>query len=215
MKIKNDTFLNKHSFIVHTLDDLILYKITTAMEQKRYITAENFGRRGHKTTTGIPMQIYLSSQTGRSYVIIFDMVTRRFFSMRLDYIKSVKLGEVCESYDRARENYLKNQSHCWGITFGGARKNGNTQHLKIVLAIDEKNEKFILDRLYREGRRGSVCRIGENLFCYENDLFTASEASPWVKTFIGRIVELQTDNKQMQMRFYSDIRRLTKMYGGD
>jgi hypothetical protein len=217
MKITNDTFLNKHSFIVHTLDDLILSKIITAIEQKRYITAENFGRRGHRVATGIPMQIHCSSQTGRNYAVLFDTETKRFFSMRLDYIKSVKLGEVCESYDMARDNYLKNAPNCWGISFGGVRKgkNGNTQHLKMVLSIDESKEKFVLDRLRREGRGGRVSRIGENLFCYENDLFDANESSPWIKTFIGRIVEFHTDDKQMQMRFYDDMRKLAKMYGGD
>jgi hypothetical protein len=135
--------------------------------------------------------------------------------MRVDYIKSVNIGEVCQNYDTARENYLKNAPHCWGITFGGVRKCGNTQHLKMILTINENSEKHILERLYREGRGGTVSRIGKNLFCYENDLFDAGEISPWIKTFIGRIVEFHTDDRQAQMRFYDDVRQLAKMYGGE
>lgn len=82
----------------------------------------------------------------------------------------------------------------------------------MTLRIDEHNEKFIIDRLKREGRNGSVEKTGENTFCYYGEFFDVSELSPWIKTFTGRIIKLESNNKQVENRFYSDIRKMQKMY---
>ena len=39
--------------------------------------------------------------------------------------------------------------------------------------------------------------------------------SPWIKTFIGRIAAFDTSDAELKEKFYSDIRRLYYMYGGE
>ena len=82
----------------------------------------------------------------------------------------------------------------------------------MILRIDENSEKFILDRLKREGRNGSLTKICENTFCYYGEFFDVSELSPWIKTFTGRIIKLESNNNQVKNRFYSDMRKMLKMY---
>ena len=42
----------------------------------------------------------------------------------------------------------------------------------------------------------------------------AGELVTWARTFIGRIVRFESDNRYIVNRFYDDIRRMTEMYGG-
>lgn len=97
-------------------------------------------------------------------------------------------------------------------SFGAKRPKEGIEYIKMTLRIDEHNEKFIIDRLKREGRNGSVEKTGENTFCYYGEFFDVSELSPWIKTFTGRIIKLESNNKQVENRFYSDIRKMQKMY---
>ena len=37
----------------------------------------------------------------------------------------------------------------------------------------------------------------------------------WAKTFIGRIVRIEGGSDNIRQRFYGDIARMNRMYGGD
>lgn len=209
----NDIFLIKHYFIVHTLEDNILLSLCQAIDEKKYVNLVNYGKSHKKTEIhGLPMKIHVSTQTGRRYIIIYCTKYKRFSALRLDYIKSVDILENCPEYDFYMEKYQKNAVYCWGTSFGAKRNKEGIEYVKMTLRIDEKNEKFILDRLKREGRNGSVEKISENTFCYYGEFFDVSELSPWIKTFTGRIIKLESNNKHVEERFYSDMRKMRKMY---
>ena len=92
-----------------------------------------------------------------------------------------------------------------------------------MLSIDEKYEDFIIQRLVREGKNGIITKIGENLFCYEKIVFDAREMFPWLRTFIGRLVDLRFifldgelnevgENRKLRNDFLKDIRDMEWMY---
>lgn len=209
----NNLFLIKHNFLVHTLEDNILLSLCQAMDEKRFVKLINYGK-SHKEThiTGIPLRFHVSTQTGRRYIIIYLLNRKRFSALRLDYIKSVGLLESCPEYDYYIEKYLKNSGYCWGTSFGAKRPGNGMEYIRMTLSIDEQNEGFILHRLKREGRNGIIQKKGENIFCYYGEFFDVSELSPWIKTFTGRIIKLESNNRQVLQRFYGDIRSMKKMY---
>ena len=47
-----------------------------------------------------------------------------------------------------------------------------------------------------------------------SDVYDAGELVTWARTFIGRIVRFESDNRYVVDRFYDDIRRMAEMYGG-
>ncbi|MDO5558520.1 MAG: WYL domain-containing protein [Oscillospiraceae bacterium] len=211
--IKNDIFLFKHNYIVHTLEDNILAILLEAMHEKRRVEIDNFGKKKTLTAqTGVPVQISVSLATGRRYLIMYVDRVKRFASYRLDYIRSVKINDVCSSYDDLRQKCENNIDKCWGITFGSVRSSGNYENLKMTLHIDEKKESFITQRLMREGRNGTVVKTGENTFMYTAEIFDAGEMMNWIKSFTGRIESIESDNKTAVKRFRSDIKRMYDMY---
>lgn len=209
----NDIFMIKHNFIVHTLEDNILLSLCSAIDEKRFIELENYGKSHKKTLiTGIPVKILVSTQTGRRYVIIYCSSCRRFMSLRLDYIKKVKILDISPKYDYYKEKYEKNSVNCWGTSFGQKRSREGIEYVKMTLFINEEKERFILERLRREGRTGTIVKINKNVFQYYGEFFDVSELSPWIKTFIGRIIDFETNNTALKQRFYGDIRNMHRIY---
>lgn len=74
-------------------------------------------KKGNKLDiTAIPLKIHSSVQTGRNYLIMYYEPQKRLFSVRLDSVKSVSMGEICEKYDKYYEYYEKNKRRLWGTT---------------------------------------------------------------------------------------------------
>ena len=215
--IANSIFTRKHAYMVHTLDDEILLDVFSAIREKRSVTLFCVSiKKGNKLNiTAIPLKIHSSVQTGRNYLIMYYESQKRLFSVRLDSVKSVIIGEVCEKYDKYYEYYEKNKHRLWGTSFGNKRIYGQKEKVHIEILIDEKTEGFILKRLEREGRNGIITKISEGRYAYDAEVFDANEMSPWIKTFIGRIAVFETTNTELKERFFSDIQQLYDMYGGD
>lgn len=220
--LKNDLFFMKHNYIVHTLEDEMLLKITEAMRLKRLVVLRSFSAKQRHSAappenenTVLPLQILSSVQTGRRYLAGYLPDIGRFNSFRLDSIRSVKLAERAENYELIREKYEKNIKKCFGVSFGERRDSGTVVPIKITLRIDEKTEGFVIERLEREKRCGTVERIAENTFAFTADVFDPFEVMHWAKTFIGRIVSVEGGCAAARDMFLRDVYRMEKMYARD
>lgn len=223
MDMQNDLFFMKHNYMIHTLEDILIPPILEAMEEKRYISFRTFSAKSSITDAElgiqnqvIPLQILMSSQTGRRYLAAYIPAMKRFTAFRLDHMKQVAVGSVCEDYDIKMERYKRNLSRCFGVSFGTRRgNNGRAVPVRVTFYADIEKEPYILERLEREKRCCTVEKTGENLYTLYADVFDSNEIMHWVKTFIGRIVSVEGGTKMIRDRFYSDIERMNKMYGGD
>ena len=208
----NDLFQFKHHFIVHTLEDGVLACILTAIREQRLICFENKSSRSGQTSTmsGVPLKIYVSTQTGRRYLCLYLPQRRRFSNSRLDSITSVTLLEPCTFYGELLRDLEKNKDKCWGVSFGGGAS--RMEEVCIKLYIDEEKEPYILNRLYREGRGGEVLRIRENQFLYTGTFFDTNEMLSWAKTFTGRILDIQGTNLFAIAKITRDWEKMYEMY---
>ena len=214
--LKNDLFLIKHNYIVHTLEDSLLPDIISAIDGKRFLALRTFSSRNGFTKENehlvVPMQISISVQTGRRYLIAFIPQYNRFNSFRLDMIRAVKLGEICPDYDTVREKYEANITCCFGVSFGERKQTGNVTPLKITFIADEETEPHIIQRLLREKRCGKLTRAAENTYELELDVFDPIEPMHWIKTFIGRITKLEGGSESARQLFFDDIKRMNDIY---
>ncbi|MDE5582779.1 MAG: WYL domain-containing transcriptional regulator [Ruminococcus sp.] len=210
--LKNDIFVMKHNYIVHTLEDIIIPEILTAIRQKKYISYTSFRTKNNTKSIGniVPMQIFASVQTGRRYLAGYIPVLNKFNSFRLDFIKSVRAGEKCGDFDMISEKFDRDKQYCFGVSFG----NGKPEKVVITFYIDEKSEKFVIERLEREKRNGKLEKIGSNLFRLTVKSFDTFEVMQWARTFTGRIISAESENQEAIERFYGDIKRLDGIYRG-
>ena len=99
----------------------------------------------------------------------------------------------------------------WGVSFQGTERH-HLDTLTMTLHVKEPRELYIVDRLKREGRGGSVTRMGENTWQYQRESFDCNEMLPWVRTFTGRILSLECTAKSVEQRFYQDLEDMYQMY---
>jgi hypothetical protein len=220
--MKNDLFFIKHNYIIHTLEDILLPEILAAMDEKRYVSFCTFSEKKRKggddlgsENQVVPMQLLVSVQTGRRYLAAYIPGLKRFSAFRLDYMKTVKKSGICEDYDALKAKFDRNMSHCFGVSFGMRRETGTVTPMKITFFVDEENEPYILDRLEREKRCCTLEKSGDHLYTLTADVFDPNELMHWAKTFIGRIIRIEGGADSVRERFYRDIARMNRMYGGD
>lgn len=211
---KNKKFQFKHNFIVNTLEDNIMLDIINAIKLQKRVIIENYSRRDNVANNFniLPLIIYVSVQTGRRYVIAQGSGKYRFSVYRLDYIKNVKILEKDDNFTQLKQAL----DSCFETSFSTALiRDGEPEHFEMTLFVNEKKEEYIIKRLKREGRGGKVEKLRRNIYKYTNDVFDTNELTTWIKTFIGRVVELSGDNKKVINLFYDDVRKMAEMYGGE
>ena len=120
--------------------------------------------------------------------------------------------EPVPDYDRLREKLDRNRKFLWGVSFQG-EEGHHLDKLTMTIQALEPAEDYIVNRLRREGRGGTVTRIARNVYQYEAEVFDCNEMLPWIRTFIGRILKLTCTAKSVEQRFYQDLQEMYEMYG--
>ncbi|HPY84782.1 MAG TPA: WYL domain-containing protein [Ruminococcus flavefaciens] len=220
--LENDLFFIKHNYIIHTLEDILLPEILDGINEKRFISFRTFSAKKVRDSSQlgsenqvIPMKVLISVQTGRRYLAAFIPAVNRFSAFRLDYMKTVKKGDICEDYDEVKAKFDRNISRCFGVSFGMRHDTGAVTPMKITFFVDEESEPYVLERLEREKRCCTLEKTGDHLYTLIADVFDPNEIMHWAKTFIGRIVRIEGGADSVRERFRSDIARMKRMYGGD
>lgn len=209
----SDAFRFKHHYILHALDSDILCDLLQAIRQQCCVEIKAHSLRGTRlyTRTICPLKIYISSQTGRQYLLGYHYRGGQMTFYRIDSIDQVEIRDVEMQYQAYLEIWKKFDSRLWGVSTGTER---GLEHITMLVRFGE-NEEFIPQRLEREKRHGTVVRIAENLCLFTADVYDASEMLPWLRTFIGRIVELKCSNPYVMKTFSADLQRMREMYGGE
>lgn len=204
-------FRFKHHYITHTLESEILSELFDAIGEKRQLTVTNSPRRSDEKRQEqiVPLKIFISVQNGRRYLAAYSFTFRIFKMYRLDYLSGLKMGEVCQSFDEIRSRFEQIQKNMWGVTL----KNGKqTEHVEFTVHIG-KDEEYIVRRLEREKRIGTVERLDKNTCRFSADVYDSGELTPWLRTFIGRITHIDYENKIYENRFKTDLTDLYRLYG--
>ncbi|MBQ7594800.1 MAG: winged helix-turn-helix transcriptional regulator [Synergistaceae bacterium] len=98
----------------------------------------------------------------------------------------------------------------------------NSEHKKVYGKIDitrinftlyiDDGEEHIIQRLEREKRCGKIEKVDANHWEFSAEVFDALEMLPFLRTFIGRITDLQCSDERVIERFNQDVQALSEMY---
>lgn len=209
----NETFRVKHSFFVHTLEDEILLEILQAIQQQKSVELVTRGTKTNNEviTKGVPLKIMTSTRTGRRFLCIYLNQSKRFTCIRMDSIKNIQLLESGDNYAKLREQLEKCYPYLWGVSFDGSGRT-HIEHIKITLEIAEGREDYIIERLQREGKGGIITRIEPNIYTYETEVFDTNEMLPWIRTFTGRILNLECSSNHVKHTFLNDLEKMYELY---
>ena len=190
----------------------VLSDVLAAMKQGRAIAFTNrSGRTGNVfQSRGLPLKIFVSTRTGRRYVCLYQENTRRFTNMRLTHERCDAPGNPLRLQPEAGPTEAQSD-RLWGVSFSGS---GRLEEICIKFYVNESTETYVLDRLYREGRGGEIQRIRENEYLYSGAFFDTNEMLPWVKTFTGRILDIQGSNHFAVAKITYDWEKCMKCIAG-
>lgn len=212
---KPESFGFKHHYILHALDSEILYILVSAIGEHRCVELTVNSRRpkpGDRQHTVCPLKIYVSTQTGRQYLLAYHYRLRKPMFFRIDLIHKAVPGSVEKRYEKYIGWYEKFAENLWGVSTGVEY---SLDHLEMTVHMED-NEEYIYQRLCREKRNGTVERLDKNTCRFAVDVYDASEMLPWLRTFIGRIETLECSNKTVTETFQQDLEAMRQMYeGGD
>ena len=213
-KINRETgiFTFKHHYITGTMDSGVLTALFSAMREKRVITVTNCSQQ--KNISGnirlIPLRIFISAQNGRQHLIAYVPTKNRFSSYRLDYLSNVVQNEPTPRFDELRAELDRMQSKIWGVSVKKASV--RTDHVEFTVKIEE-GEDYIVQRLKREKRIGTVEALDRYTYRFSADVYDTSELIPWIRTFICRIVQIDFSDKAKENQFKADLKEMYRMYG--
>ncbi len=211
-------FRFKHHFLLYALDSEIMHQILLAIDENydMHLTLRNRQTGPAPQITVHPLKIYISTQNGRQYLLAWDLEQHTPKFIRLENIilaKPIKKLEqtAVHSEEFYKEQYRQISEKLWGVSLGDAQ---HTEHLEMTIFADD-DEYFIVQRLEREKRNGQVHLLEKNLYHFSIDVYDARELLPWIRTFIGRIVELNCSNPDVAETFYKDLTYIHEKYGGN
>lgn len=182
----------KHHFIFNSIDYEIMYVLMNAIFNKTSAQIET-KRYGIKQI--VPLKIFISTQTGRTYIIFWDLHENKLFSENLEKINTVKQLEICSEYEGYLSKLSEIESNIWGVSF----KNDNTydlEHVRFVIEYSPEEEKYIPSRIRKEAVTGTVSDIDESHIEFFADLIDSKEMIPWIRSFFGRITEIEFPYKE-------------------
>ncbi len=209
-------FRFKHHYLLHAMESEILGELLAAMSDEYALNLTIYTERHKRQLEHIvvPLKIYISTQSGRRYLLACHKELGFEILYRLDSIRKAVRAEKIDNREDYLENCMAFEVHLWGVSRGSKRN--AVERVEMSIHVGE-GEEYILQRMEREKRCGSIEKIDENTYRYVANVYDAMELMPWIRTFTGRIKELKSDNKELESRFYEDLEEMTRMYreGGD
>ncbi len=209
-----EKFVFKHHYITSTIDSEILCRLFQAIHEKRKIVVETIHKAKEHSSENevIPLKILISVQNGRQYLMAYTPKFKRIGAFRIDNIVSVKSGNVSERFDELRGKLERMKPHIWGVSTQSHTGHDRMETVEFTVHY-EKGEEHIHHRLEREKRCGTVEKIDEHTSRFYAEIYDAAELIPWIRTFIGRIVDIHISNPILEAQFKNDIERMYQLYG--
>ena len=210
-----DAFTFKHHYITGAIDSGVLADLFTAMREKRAVTLSNMSRKKDMPRRNriIPLRVLISVQNGRHHLFAYLPDYNSFTSYRIDYLSNVKLEDPTPRFDELRSELDRMQSKMWGVSVKRNKwGNDHLEHVEFTIKIED-NEEYIVRRLEREKRIGTVEKLDEHTYRFSADVYDTSEMIPWIRTFICRIIKMNFSNRTVENQFKKDLQAMYRMYG--
>jgi len=204
-------FAYKHHYINSAIDSQVLFDLFDAISKKSCVTAvriEKDTREKHEIRV-VPLKIFVGSQDGRQYLIAYNEKIKNFRVYRLDYLSNIKIESVCENFSEYRNLLSECEKNMWSVNLDESAE--KLVKVEFTVFVDG-NEEYIIRRLEREKRGGSVIKLDNNHYRFSFETYNAKAVIPWIRTFICRITDLYISDDKLYQKFKADLNKIYEIY---
>ncbi|MGN1340609.1 MAG: WYL domain-containing protein [Oscillospiraceae bacterium] len=210
---KRDTgvFRFKHHYISDALDSEVLCTLLEAISDQREAELLYSSPKSgvERRWTVVPLKIFASVQSGRQWVMAYNPVLHEILPYRLDRICGVKPGGASPRFGELRAALDEMRGDMWGVSADKRKRPGMVQ---FIIHIGE-GEEHIWRRLLREKHHGTAERLDKSTARFTVRVKDPSEILPWIRTFTGRIVQLDFTDRTMENKLRNDMQEMYELYG--
>lgn len=208
---RNSPIRMKHEYFMQALNDYNIIDLLEAMENGFWCHIRY--RHGiEQTPVSLvcqPLQIRVSSTSGRQYLAYYDPFVKGYSSLRIEFMDEIRFVREGEWAQRSgRRVYLSKEKHaeyianarsslehCWGssttaIKAGNAVRPAPLKDITVTIACNIEKEAHILNRLYRERRIGKI-RVLPDRVEFSVSVTDEGELKPWLRSFYSRVLDCQ------------------------
>ena len=151
----------------------------------------------------------MGSQDGRQYLIAYNEKIKNFRVYRLDYLSNIKIESVCENFSEYRNLLSECEKNMWSVNLDKSAE--KLVKVEFTVFVDG-NEEYIIRRLEREKRGGSVIKLDNNHYRFSFETYNAKAVIPWIRTFICRITDLYISDDKLYQKFKADLNKIYEIY---
>lgn len=200
-------FRFKHDYFMQSVNDFNFADLMCCIERKRWCILEYMhGTKGSRIyILCYPLELRISSMTGREFLMYYDPFMRCCTSLRIDYIESIqqiaykdvkRILHLPGRPDMDIKKCRKIISRIWGVSAGppipgnaaadSDEETGQTGAVKVEAEIsyDRDNEYRVDERIERERRYG---RWDPDTGIFEVEVMDPGELRPWLRGLYSRI----------------------------
>lgn len=128
----------------------MLLDLLAAMECRQCVRIESSSSRGKNISFRVlPLKIYVSTQSGRRYVMCWFFKAHRIIFCRLDNLERVLEAKPVRDYDKFCAMAKQMEQHLWGVSMNRWLAADALEHVELVVRISS-DEPYILQCLERE-----------------------------------------------------------------
>ena len=210
-KRQEENFAFKHHYITGAIDSEIVSQLFQAMHENRMVCMRVVNRKETVSEIKVlPLQIFISVQNGRQYVMAYEQKHKQISSFRIDNIVKITPGNTSDRLEELRGQLEKMKSHMWGVSTQS--RSGMRMEMVTFTVRYGYGEQHIHQRLEREKRCGHVEKIDDHTSRFYAEVYDASELIPWIRTFLCRITEIHFSNAVLEAQFRRDIENMYRLY---
>ena len=206
VEIKNP-FQFKHNHIFNSLDNDILLECLKAIRDEVSVAIVKEGSK--HIIHGLPIKVIHDSTYGRQYMLYFNTDYECINTIRVDKIRSItRVKKYSKKEKQVIESEKKFDEYCWCAS----TIPGEPQEVVIEFHFDEKKEKFIYQRIQREGHGGIVSRRDNGVYEYKICLRDPKEIIPWIRSFGERAKVISSGNYHIENTIHADWEKAVNKY---
>ena len=238
---QDSPFVFKHHYIAQAINTEIVYQLLDAIYYHKLVNLNlckpNNTFIGTKNEIVLPLKIYRSTDSGRTYLLAYYCSKQRYDFFMLDNVFKIKdvttlpeaerLGRVkaeiqkpddkkilcCINFDEILKDSDSFTKYIWSMSTTLYKEDyPQPTGVEVVFHIGS-NEFFIKNRLEREKRQGQLIYDDEaQTATYTIKLFNPGEMFPWLRSYITRIESISFEDKALEEKFFKDIQCMNSMY---
>lgn len=203
------TFQYKHNHLFNVLDNEVVLVILRAIHAQRELNIQYSSRGSVFTSRILPIRVIHECNHGRQYVLFYDLASETVKTRRIDRISSAEMmGKADDEIigKAVKESELEESSWCTsGLYF-------DQDEVKIEFRIDDESEQYVIERIKREGKNGTIESVAPGLYLYTIMVKDPLEMTPWIRSFGERAKVVYSRDGVLEKHLLEDYERAISKY---